>query len=238
MRILVACEFSGIVRDAFRKRGHDAWSCDIIPCEGDNTYHLEMDVRHALSGNMYFTPMRSVTIPWDLMIAHPPCTYLSVSGLHHNRKNPSREKETIKAIEFVEMLWKSNIPMIAIENPVGCLSTRSKLGKPTQYIQPYYFREDASKKTGLWLKNLPRLISTGYVKPREIIKDRNRLFERWSNQTDSGQNKLSPSETRAKDRSRTYQGIADAMAEQWGSDFIRVDDIHNFEISQNMGMSL
>jgi hypothetical protein len=198
MKILVACECSGRVRDAFIAKGHDAISCDILPSDSPGP-HIQDDVRNIIGyGNT-----------WDMMIAFPPCTYLCSSGLHWNKKRPEREALTKQAIEFVEILINAPIFKIAIENPVGCIST--KIEKPTQYIQPYDFGEDASKKTCLWLQWIPKLIKTHYIQPR-IVNGK----KRWSNQTDSGQNKLGPSETRGADRAITYQGIANAMAEQWG----------------------
>lgn len=196
MKVLVACEFSGVVRDAFRDRGHDAWSCDLLPSERP-VQHIQQNVLEILDRG------------WGLMIAHPPCTYLSVSGLHWNKRILGREEKTAKAIEFVTLLWKAPIEKIAIENPIGCLSTY--FNKPTQIIQPYEFGHDASKKTCLWLKNLPVLRPTEYVQPRVVDGKK-----RWGNQTDSGQNRLGPSEDRWKLRSVTYEGIAKAMAEQWG----------------------
>ena len=199
MKVLIACEFSATVRDAFRLRGHDAWSCDLLPTEGDREFHFMMDIREV-----------ACVTEWDLMIAHPPCTYLTSSGLHWNKRNPERAEKTEEAIEFVKWLAALNIPRIAIENPIGCLSTRWR--KPDQIIQPYLFGEDASKATCLWLKNLPCLGPTEYIEPR-IVNGK----KRWANQTDSGQNKLGPSPNRWAERSKTYQGIADAMAYQWGT---------------------
>ena len=200
MKILIACEFSGIVRDSFIKMGHDAMSCDFLPTESPGP-HYQGDVKNILGGG------------WDLMIAHPDCTYLCSSGLHWNKRKKGiesgRPQKTEKALEFVQLLIDAPIPMIAIENPVGCISSRIR--KPDQYIHPYMFGDDASKKIGLWLKGLPKLTPTKMVKPRVIDG-----LPRWENQTDSGQNKLPPSEDRGKLRSITYQGIADAMAEQWG----------------------
>lgn len=194
MRILVACEYSGRVRQAFRDRGHDAWSCDLLPAEDDSPFHLDVDVIELLNEG------------WDMMIAHPPCTYLAVSGLHWNNKIPGRAEKTEEALEFVKTLLNAPIDKIALENPVSCISSRIR--KPDQIIQPWHFGEDASKKTCLWLKNLP------------LLKETNRLAgdskTRRANQTASGQNKLSPGPNRWKERSRTYQGIADAIAEQWG----------------------
>lgn len=140
---------------------------------------------------------------WDMMIAHPPCTYLSASGLHWNKRVPGRAEQTERALEFVKQLLDAPIEKIALENPVGCISTRIR--KFDQAVQPWWFGEDASKKTCLWLKNLPPLQPT-----TPLIKDR------YANQTPSGQNNLGPSPDRWKERSRTYPGLAKAMAEQWG----------------------
>lgn len=202
MRVLVACEYSGRVRDAFRALGHAAVSCDLLPPENGGP-HYEGDVFDIIGDG------------WDLMIAHPPCTYLTVSGLHWNKRDPARAQLTEDALEFVQNLLDAPIPMIALENPVGCISTRIR--KPDQIIQPFDFGEDASKKTCLWLKNLPPLVPTGRFNGRlvEWPRGSGKMVERWGNQTDSGQNNLGPSEDRWKDRSRTYQGIANAMAEQW-----------------------
>lgn len=146
---------------------------------------------------------------WDLMIAHPPCTYLCSSGLHWNKRVLGRARQTEEALEFVRMLLDAPIEKIALENPIGCISSRIR--KPDQTIQPYHFGHDASKATCLWLKNLPPLRPTAMVEPRVIDGK-----PRWGNQTDSGQNKLPPSEDRWKVRSETYAGIAKAMAQQWG----------------------
>lgn len=194
MRVLVACESSGTVRDAFSKLGHDAWSCDLLEAEGK---HIRDDVSKVINRG------------WDLMIAHPPCTYLSSSGMHWTTRGLRDPKLTEDALEFVSLLMNAPIDKIAIENPVGCISTRIR--KADQYIQPYQFGDDASKKTGLWLKNLSTLKPTSYVEPR-IVNGK----KRWSNQTDSGQNRLGPSENRWQVRSKTYEGIAKAMANQWG----------------------
>lgn len=201
MRVLVACEFSGIVRDAFADRGHYAMSCDLLPCESQASgEHYQGDVREVLR------------FGWDLMIAHPPCTYLCSSGLHWNKRVPGRQALTVEALDFVRLLLDAPIPRIALENPVGCISTQIR--KPDQIIQPYEFGHDASKKTCLWLKNLPPLRPTGYVEPR-VVNGRNR----WANQMDSGQNKLPESKNRWALRSETYAGIAKAMADQWHLDF-------------------
>lgn len=196
MRVLVACEYSGRVREAFRKRGHEAFSCDLLPSEDDSPFHIQGDCLELLKE------------PWDLMIAHPPCTYLAASGLHWNHRVPGRAEKTEESLEFVRRLLESGIPHIALENPKGCISTRIR--KPDQTIQPYHFGDDASKATCLWLVNLPLLKPTQYVEPRLVDGK-----PRWANQTDSGQNKLTPSEDRWKERSRTYPGIAEAFASQW-----------------------
>lgn len=199
MRVLVACEFSGVVRNAFTLLGHDAASCDLLPSETPGK-HYQCDIRDVLWSIPAFAT-------FDLMIAHPPCTYLSVSGLHWNKRVPGREQKTEEALEFVRKLMDAPISRICIENPISCISSRIR--KPDQIIQPWYFGDDASKATCLWLKNLPPL------------KDTNRLpgdkRTRRANQTPSGQNKLGPSPKRAAERSKTYPGIALAMAEQWGS---------------------
>lgn len=197
MRVLIACEFSGTVRDAFLRRGHYAMSCDLLPCESQASGdHYQGDVRDILDHG------------WDLMIAHPPCTYLCSSGLHWNKRRPERVKLTEEALDFVRLLLDAPIPRIALENPVGCISTRIR--PYDQTVQPYQFGHDASKKTCLWLKNLPPLRPTQFVEPRMVNGK-----PRWSNQTDSGQNKLPPSDDRWAIRSETYLGIAEAMADQW-----------------------
>ena len=202
-KILVACECSGRVRDAFSQRGHNAWSCDLKPSERVGK-HLQMDVFEAIKLD-----------DWDMMIAFPECTYMTASGIHWNGRIEGREELTEESLQFVQRLMDAPIRQIAIENPVGIISSRIR--EPDQTIQPYEFGEDASKRTCLWLKNLPRLKKT-YRCPGRLVEyppQSGELVERWSNQTDSGQNKLPPSETRAEERSRTYWGIALAMANQW-----------------------
>lgn len=197
MRVLVACEFSGTVRDAFAKLGHDAWSCDLLQTE--------------LPGNHYQgNVLDIINDGWDLMIAHPPCTYLSVSGMHWTTRGIRDPKLTEDALNFVNKLLNANIEKIALENPVSIIST--KIRKPDQVIQPYEYGHDASKKTCLWLKNLPKLKATKIIEPK-IIGNK----KIYGNQTQSGQNKLAPSKDRWKIRSKTYQGIANAMADQWGN---------------------
>ncbi|MCB1900297.1 MAG: hypothetical protein KDH16_13450 [Rhodocyclaceae bacterium] len=195
MRVLVACEYSGRVRNAFRALGHEAFSCDLLPSEDDSPHHYQEDVACILASEVF-----------DLMIAHPPCTYLAVSGLHWNKRVPGRAEKTEEALEFVRYLMSAPVPKIAVENPVSCISSRIR--KPDQIIQPWWFGEDASKKTCLWLKGLPLL------EPTDKLPGDDRT--RRANQTASGQNKLGPSPDRWKERSRTYQGIANAMAAQWG----------------------
>lgn len=197
MRVLVACEYSGAVRDAFIRAGHTAMSCDLLPTDAVGP-HYQGDVMDVIGDG------------WDLMIAHPPCTYLCSSGLHWNKRRPERAQQTEEALAFVQMLLAAPMPMIALENPIGCISTRIR--KPDQTIQPWQFGHDASKATCLWLKNLAPLTPTKLIAPR-MVDGR----KRWGNQTDSGQNKLPPSADRWKIRSETYQGIADAMANQWGN---------------------
>lgn len=202
MRVLIACESNGHTRRAFQAAGHDAISCDLLPADdGEKVRHYTGDIFELLAADSDF----------DLMIAHPPCTYLASSGLHWNKRIPGRAEKTRDGLEFVRALMALDIPRIAIENPVGCIGT--KIRPADQYIQPYEFGHDASKKTGLWLKNLPLLVANpdDYVEPR-IVNGR----PRWGNQTDSGQNKLAPSADRWKLRSETYSGWSKAMVDQWG----------------------
>lgn len=199
MRVLVACEYSGTVRDAFLAAGHDAMSCDLLPTEADGP-HYQGDVRDILDDG------------WDLMIAHPPCQYLALSGLHWNYRIPGRKEKTREALAFVQLLLDAPIPRIALENPVGAIS--KNIRKPDQYIQPWEYGHPESKKTGLWLVNLPKLEPTNILTPTRMQE--NGVSPRWDNQTATGQNKLGPSPDRWKKRSATYTGIAEAMAQQWG----------------------
>lgn len=185
MRVLVACEFSGVVREAFRKRGHIAWSCDILPAEDGSPWHHQWDILELLS-----TGKR-----WDLMIAHPPCTHLAVSGA---RWFKDKLKEQSEALDFVRALMNAPIPRICIENPISIISSRIR--KPDQIIQPWQFGHGETKATCLWLKNLPLLVPTNIVEGREARV-----------------HKMPPGPDRWKERSRTFTGIAEAMAEQWGT---------------------
>lgn len=198
MKVLVACEYSGRVRDAFIKAGHEAMSCDLLPTDAPGP-HYQGDVLNVINNG------------WDLMIAHPPCTYLSVSGMHWTKRGLRDPKLTEDALDFVRLLLNAPIEKIALENPISVIS--SQIRKPNQIIQPYEYGHDASKKTCLWLKNLPPLMPTKIIEPK-IVGNK----KIWGNQTASGQNKLAPSKDRWKIRSETYQGIADAMAQQWGNE--------------------
>lgn len=256
LKVLVACEYSGRVRNAFSELGHDVLSADFEPADDNSPFHYQGDCFDLINDQAF-----------DLMIAHPPCTYLSVSGMHWTTRGLRDPKLTEEALDFVRRLMEAPIPHIAIENPISVISTR--LRKPDQIIQPWWFGDDASKQTCLWLKNLPPLefqassvvppkgwslvqaaadmvececcgepfcpecnnhyADCGCIGPTEegvIYKEkcgimfatRNNPEPKmiWGNQTESGQNKLPPSKDRWKERSRTYRGIANAMAEQWG----------------------
>jgi hypothetical protein len=205
MRVLVACEFSGVVRDAFGRSGHDAWSCDLLP--DDTGPHQQRDVREILSQK------------WDMLIGHPPCQYMSNSGALRlyrggkkaNGRDPERWAQMEAAAAFFSALWNAPIPRIAVENPVMVGHAKRLIGvQQSQTIQPFQFGHPESKRTCLWLKGLPAL------KPTEVLT----LPEsgHWDNQTPSGQNKLGPSPDRWKLRAQTYTGIADAMASQWGTE--------------------
>ena len=258
MRVLIACEYSGTVRDAFLSLGHDAMSCDLLPTDVPGPHY---------QGDVFEIIMRG----WDLMIAHPPCTYLSVSGMRWTTRGLRDPQLTENALEFVRRLLDASIERIALENPVSVISTRIR--KPDQIVHPWMFGEDASKKTCLWLKGLPKLeadyltcfppkgwqrvmsasdmiecedceepfcpeCQTHYsdcdcIGPTELdveYKSSDGIMfatredpapkMRWGNQTGSSQNNLGPSDDRWKVRSKTYQGIALAMAEQWGDEEI------------------
>lgn len=181
MRVLVACEYSGRVRDAFIARGHEAMSCDLLPTEAPGP-HYEGDVRDVIGDG------------WDLMIAHPPCTHLAVSGARWFKEKRDEQEQ---ALQFVRFLMGAPVEMIAIENPISIISSRIR--KPDQIIQPWMFGHGETKATCLWLKNLLTLRATNIVEGREARV-----------------HKMAPGPDRWKERSRTYPGIANAMAEQWG----------------------
>ena len=185
MRVLVACEYSGRVRDAFRRHGHDAWSCDLLECEADPTWHYQRPVEEILDQG------------WDLMVAHPPCTDLAISGSAHLGKKYA-DGRVDRALDFVRLLMNAPIPRWCIENPISLISSRIR--KPDQIIQPWEFGHGECKATCFWLKNLPRLKATNYVEGRE---------ERV--------HKMPPGPNRWKERSRTFEGVAAAMGDQWGN---------------------
>ena len=182
MRVLIACEFSGVVRRAFRAKGHDAWSCDLLPAEDRSEFHIQDDARFVAYGG-----------GWDMMIAHPPCTHLAVSGARWFKEKAAEQNA---ALSFVWVLLTAPIKHIALENPVSIISTRIR--KPDQCIQPYEYGHGETKKTCLWLKNLPKLVPTNIVEGREARVHR-----------------MPPGPNRWKERSRFYPGIAAAMADQW-----------------------
>lgn len=183
-RVLVACEYSATVRDAFRAAGHNAWSCDLLPTEGNPRWHVRGNVLEIINDG------------WDLMIAHPPCTDLAVSGARHFAAKIADGRQD-RALDFVRRLLDAPVERIALENPVSVIST--KIRKPDQIIQPWQFGHGETKATCLWLKNLPKLV------PTDVVEGRSDRIH-----------KMPPSENRWKERSRTYQGIANAMANQWG----------------------
>lgn len=185
LRVLVACEYSGVVRDSFIALGHDAMSCDLLPTDVPGPHHMG-DVVELLNQQ------------WDILIAFPPCTYLCSSGMHWTVRGLRDPKLTEDALDFVRLLMNANVPHIALENPVGAISTRIR--KPDQVIQPWQFGHGETKATCLWLKGLPKLQPTNIVEGRE-----QRIF------------KMPPSADRWKERSKTFAGIAAAMAEQWSA---------------------
>lgn len=217
MRVLIACECSGVVREAFHILGHIAHSCDLLPASTPSSYHIQADIFEVIAASH-----------WDLVIVHPPCTYLSVSGQHwctRGRIEPDgrpRTEHRGEALAFVRKLWSLPIQRLALENPVGILNTFNKALPEPQYVQPYEFGDDASKKTGLWLRGLPHLrIDPAARCQGRMVMHKGKLVERWANQTDSGQNKLAPTKdigTRRAARAVTYPSIATAMAAQWGKD--------------------
>ena len=200
LKVLVACEFSGTVREAFNKLGHDAWSCDLLPTDVEGQ-HIQGDVLKILNNQ-----------DWDLVIAHPPCTHLTVSNAKNWAELQANGKQQA-AIDFVEAIYYSKCPHVCLENPVGALSTKSKLGKATQYIQPYEFGHPEQKKTGLWLKGLPKLKGTKFIDVSGLPKKEVQRLHY-----------LGPSKDRWKLRSTTYKGIADAMATQFSDYLLSLDN--------------
>ncbi len=198
MKILIACEFSGVAREAFSKKGHQVLSCDLLETERPGS-HWKGDV------------FKIIDLGWDMMIAFPPCTYLTTTANRVFKCNPERWQKRVDAVNFVWGLMNANIDKIAIENPKGVLS--SYIRKPEQYIQPYEFGHKDSKQTGLWLKNLPLLRPTKIVEP-EWVYPKSGSGKRMSKTHANNSSTNNPEN--AKLRSRTYQGIADAMADQWG----------------------
>lgn len=196
MRVLVACEESGVVRRAFREKGHDAYSCDILPARDGSSFHYELPVEVLLREEP----------EWDLMIAHPPCTALCCTGNRHYAGTEARER----AVEFFRMFLTSSIDKVCVENPVGVIST--EIRPPDQYIHPWQFGYPTTKKTGLWLKGLPLLKETDIVPvDPPVVHKSGRRMSRWYYETG-----LLPKEERSRARSETFPGIAKAMAEQWG----------------------
>lgn len=240
MNILIACEKSHRVATVFREKGHNAWSCDLLPSESHTNFHIQGNVLHYMDG-LHICPLcNSICkhelinnqviwtcsrcgimahsqfphniIKWDMMIAFPPCTYLSNAGLHYLKDNPIRQQKLQDAYQFVLSLWNAPIPRIAIENPTGWLNTHWR--KPDQKIQPYYFGDNERKTTWLWLKNLPFLFVTKWlpdVKPTKycVRKSGKKIGQIYNYYYHEGRN--------SEDRARTFQGIADAMAQQWGN---------------------
>ena len=200
LKVLVACEFSGTVREAFNKLGHDAWSCDLLPTDVEGP-HIQGDVLKILNNQH-----------WDLIIAHPPCTYLTVSNAKNWAELQANGKQQA-AIDFVEAIYFSDCPHICVENPVGALSTKSRLGKASQYIQPFQFGHPEQKKTGLWLKGLPKLKGTKFIDVSGLPKKEVQRLHY-----------LGPSKDRWKLRSTTYKGIAEAMATQFSDYLLSLDN--------------
>ena len=205
-RILIACEFSGTVRDALTDRGHSAMSCDLLPTETAGA-HYQGDVRDVINDG------------WHMMIAHPPCTYLAASQLwrcqpKHDADYPARQQASDEALEFVRDLMAAPIQQQCIENPVSRIGTAIR--PATQYVQPYEFGHDASKNTGLWLQNLPKLVADpdDFV-PHRLVRYKGKLVKRWGNQSPCGADNKSPGPDRWKLRSKTFSGIAEAMATQF-----------------------
>jgi hypothetical protein len=199
MKILVACEFSGIVRNAFVARGFDAWSCDLLPSEQPGN-HLQCDVRDVLQHG------------WDIIIAHPPCTYFANSGLHYLKSRPERKEQLHQSFQLLKDIWSAPVENICIENPVGWLSTNWQ--RPTQIIQPYQFGHSELKTTCLWLRGLPNIKSTLLLQ-RPVPKGK--CIRKTGKHSGKSYNYYWRQGKSAHERSRTFSGIATAMAEQWGN---------------------
>lgn len=192
MKVLVACEFSGVVRRAFRDEGHAAWSCDLLPAEDGDAYHIQDDILNYINGE------------WDLMIAHPPCTHLSLAGARWftDPGFPNKKQQQAEAIAFFQKIQSSTIPRICIENPQPLGVVMEAVGRYDQKFQPWNFRDDETKGICLWLKNLPPLVKIVTEKPENVTA------RVW---------RMPPGPERQKERSRFFPGVAKAMAEQWGN---------------------
>ena len=195
MRILIACEFSGVIRNKFRELGHEAWSCDLLPAKDGSKYHIQGDVLDILDSG------------WAMMIAHPPCTFMCNSGVCHLHTDPNRWNELKDAWQFFNKLKSANIHKICLENPVPHKYAREHIGKYDQIVQPYQFGHLERKATCLWLKNLPSLKAT-----KNVYKEMKLLPKKKQHRI----NYMAPSKDRAMMRSITFEGIATAMADQWG----------------------
>lgn len=262
LNVLIGCEESGVVREAFRALGHNAWSCDLLGARDGSPFHIQDDARQAIKWGVPSGIVDGAIrydgayVGWDLGIFHPTCTYLCNSGagrMRHTPKNPgpgilygpARWAAMTEAAQLFADLLTCDIPRICLENPImhggarraieDALDARGEyihLAEMTQTIQPYQFGDDASKRTGLWLRGLPSLRPDQnllrWAQPRRVWDaTRQDWINRWGNQTDSGQNKLTPSATRQRDRSETYPGIARAMAAQWGGDAREVREVQD-----------
>ena len=220
MKILIACEESQRVCIEFRKRGHEAYSCDIIECSGGHPeWHIKWDALSLINGNCSFLTadgeLHKIEGKWDMIIAHPPCTYLCMSGQKHcnvevyGEKARERTKERDKAIEFFMQFVNADCDKIAIENPVGIMTRNYR--KADQYIQPLQFGHPTSKRTGLWLKGLPKLVPTNIVEQEFHTSGTGRKWYKWFWESSL----IHPLSERSRFRSKTFPGIAKAMAEQW-----------------------
>jgi len=227
MNVLVACEESQAVTIELRKRGHRAFSCDLLECSGGHPeWHIQADVIPLLNGNCTFqtadTHTHTQAGRWDMIIAFPPCTYLTLTGNkwfkpEYKDRFPDRQKQREDAVAFFLCFANADCDRVAIENPVGVMSSRWR--KPNQYIEPYYFGDAEKKKTGLWLKGLPKLVPTNIVEPNIVHCASGANEPRWHMET----MKL-PKEERSRARSKTFHGLAVAMSEQWGAENIELQE--------------